>query len=381
MNYNAEHVKRLELAHKQAILEATKQLKHWEGIKTDYNNLAAKLKTLPDKMSHDIMVPYGPLAFSPGKLIHTNELLVHLGDSWFAEVTCKQGLKIIDHRLAAVDKNIEDIGFTVKNFKKKSEFSQHLNNDGDKSAVEIKEEVSNQYLHPSRRKRISRVKEKPPVRSQEDRNPTKPPIVDEAIKEKCFNDGAFMSRLDELEKFEEEEDRLLLESNLLEDNENPDVRIQTSTSDSKKRVSWSSKVIQGHDADSDDSDDVTNTTTIKFTHTNVTSHPSNSKQQTSGITSPADIGRKTSEPKSILKPATSFGPKSGSNDLNPLLPGPSRKSNITTVSNKIGDRRTAERKFDVAISDYVQEHKETIKQSVVPTKKRPVSKFKSSRIK
>ncbi|XP_078490366.1 unconventional prefoldin RPB5 interactor isoform X2 [Ciona intestinalis] len=337
MNYNAEHVKRLELAHKQAILEATKQLKHWEGIKTDYNNLAAKLKTLPDKMSHDIMVPYGPLAFSPGKLIHTNELLVHLGDSWFAEVTCKQGLKIIDHRLAAVDKNIEDIGFTVKNFKKKSEFSQHLNNDGDKSAVEIKEEVSNQYLHPSRRKRISRVKEKPPVRSQEDRNPTKPPIVDEAIKEKCFNDGAFMSRLDELEKFEEEEDRLLLESNLLEDNENPDVRIQTSTSDSKKR--------------------------------------------TSGITSPADIGRKTSEPKSILKPATSFGPKSGSNDLNPLLPGPSRKSNITTVSNKIGDRRTAERKFDVAISDYVQEHKETIKQSVVPTKKRPVSKFKSSRIK
>nr|XP_009861789.1 unconventional prefoldin RPB5 interactor [Ciona intestinalis] len=374
MSYNAEHVKRLELAHEQAILESTKQLKHWEGIKTVYNHLAAKLKTLPDKMSHDVMVPFGPLAFSPGKLIHTNELLVHLGDSWFAEVTCKQGLKIIDHRLAAVDKNIEDIGFTVKNFKKKSEFSQHLNNDGDKNAVEIKEEVSNQYLHPSRRKRISRVKEKSPVRSKVvDRNPTKPPIVDEGIKEKCFNDGAFMSRLDELEKFEEEEDRLLLESNLLEDNENPDVRIQTSTSDSKKRVSWSSKVIQGHDADSDDSDDVTNTTTIKITHTNVTSHPSNSKQGTSDITSPADIGRKTSEPKSILKP-TSSGPKPESNDSNPILPDRSQISNITTV-------RTAERKFDVVISDYVQEHKETIKQPVVPITKRPVSKFKSSRIK
>jgi len=35
-------------------------------------------------------VPFGPMAFIPGKLVNTNELTVHLGDSWFADVTCKQ---------------------------------------------------------------------------------------------------------------------------------------------------------------------------------------------------------------------------------------------------------------------------------------------------
>ena len=34
-----------------------------------------KLRTLPDKTSYDIMVPMGKVAFMPGKLVHTNELL------------------------------------------------------------------------------------------------------------------------------------------------------------------------------------------------------------------------------------------------------------------------------------------------------------------
>ena len=37
------------------------------------------LKTLPDKVSYPVMVPFGSVAFFPGRLIHTNECVVNIG--------------------------------------------------------------------------------------------------------------------------------------------------------------------------------------------------------------------------------------------------------------------------------------------------------------
>lgn len=35
----------------------------------------------------------------PGKLVHTNEITVLLGDNWFAKCSAKQAQKIVDHRM------------------------------------------------------------------------------------------------------------------------------------------------------------------------------------------------------------------------------------------------------------------------------------------
>lgn len=40
---------------------------------------AATVNELDQKTRHRIMVPFGPLAFFPGDIVHTNEYLVHLG--------------------------------------------------------------------------------------------------------------------------------------------------------------------------------------------------------------------------------------------------------------------------------------------------------------
>ena len=45
------------------------------------------------------MVPLGPLAFMPGRLIHTNEILVLLGDNWFAERSAKEAVEIVKRRV------------------------------------------------------------------------------------------------------------------------------------------------------------------------------------------------------------------------------------------------------------------------------------------
>jgi hypothetical protein len=44
-------------------------------------------------------VPFGPLAFMPGNLVHTNEILVLLGDDWFVEKSAKQACEVIDRRM------------------------------------------------------------------------------------------------------------------------------------------------------------------------------------------------------------------------------------------------------------------------------------------
>lgn len=43
-------------------------------------------------------VPFGSVAFMPGKLIHTNEIMVLLGDNWFAERSASQALEIAARR-------------------------------------------------------------------------------------------------------------------------------------------------------------------------------------------------------------------------------------------------------------------------------------------
>lgn len=45
-------------------------------------------------------MPFGPLAFMPGKLVHTNEVTVLLGDNWFAKCSAKQAREIIAHRMS-----------------------------------------------------------------------------------------------------------------------------------------------------------------------------------------------------------------------------------------------------------------------------------------
>jgi unconventional prefoldin RPB5 interactor 1 len=45
-----------------------------------------------------MQVPFGKFAFMPGKLYHTNEIMVLLGDNWFVTRSAKQALEIAERR-------------------------------------------------------------------------------------------------------------------------------------------------------------------------------------------------------------------------------------------------------------------------------------------
>uniref|UniRef100_A0A672TFC1 Protein phosphatase 1 regulatory subunit 19 n=1 Tax=Strigops habroptila TaxID=2489341 RepID=A0A672TFC1_STRHB len=92
-------------------------------VESDYEALQERLRTLPNKLSYDIMVPFGPLAFMPGKLVHTNEVTVLLGDNWFSKCSAKQAVELIEHRKKHVRKVLDDLQKVMKNFESRAEFT------------------------------------------------------------------------------------------------------------------------------------------------------------------------------------------------------------------------------------------------------------------
>ncbi|XP_025898102.1 unconventional prefoldin RPB5 interactor 1 [Nothoprocta perdicaria] len=117
-------------------------------VESDYDALQERLSTLPDKLSYDIMVPFGPLAFMPGKLVHTNEVTVLLGDNWFSKCSAKQAVALVEHRKKHVRKALDDLEKVMKNFESRVEFTEDLQKMSDDASdiVDIREEIENDEI-------------------------------------------------------------------------------------------------------------------------------------------------------------------------------------------------------------------------------------------
>lgn len=69
---------------------------------------------MPEKVTHPVMVPYGPLAFFEGHLEHTNEVLVQLSSEWFALKTAKHALGTVDRRKQRLRREIDGLDREVR---------------------------------------------------------------------------------------------------------------------------------------------------------------------------------------------------------------------------------------------------------------------------
>ncbi|CAL8358089.1 unnamed protein product [Lota lota] len=210
-------VDRLREEHEQVVKGCDEQILHWKKVSGDYEALDDRLRTLPDHLSYEVMVPFGPLAFMPGKLVHTNEVTVLLGDNWFAKCSAKQAQRIVDHRVKYVKGELDDLLKTRKNFEARVGFTEELEKLSNKgSYVDIREEDRNKETVVTKGKQ--RVAHKPKSKPKLDT------VLDlEEVEEegkgvegneeycKILSEEELWARLDQLEKLEEqqdEEDRL-----------------------------------------------------------------------------------------------------------------------------------------------------------------------------
>ncbi|GAQ79350.1 prefoldin chaperone subunit family protein [Klebsormidium nitens] len=95
---------------------------------------------LPHKTRHPIMVPFGRLAFFAGELVHSNELLVHLGDQLYAERSARQAGEILERRTGVTQSSLEAVRERVAGLQERLEVAQRLAEADRGDFLEIREE-------------------------------------------------------------------------------------------------------------------------------------------------------------------------------------------------------------------------------------------------
>ena len=81
--------------------------KHWVGVRDQYRQLDALLERLPERRIHQAMVPLSKVAFCPGRLVHTNEVMVLLGDKYFAKTSVTTAREIVERRTKQIEARLE----------------------------------------------------------------------------------------------------------------------------------------------------------------------------------------------------------------------------------------------------------------------------------
>ncbi|XP_059130729.1 unconventional prefoldin RPB5 interactor 1 isoform X1 [Peromyscus eremicus] len=196
----APEVARLLEEQEKVVTNCQEKIQHWEKVDNDYSALQERLRTLPDKLSYDVMVPFGPLAFMPGKLVHTNEVTVLLGDNWFAKCSAKQAVGLVEHRKEHVRKTIDDFKKVLKNFESRVEFTEDLQKMSDAAGdiVDIREEIKSDFEFKGKQRIAHKPHSKPKTSNifeADFENDIKPKDL--------LADEELWARLEELERQEE----------------------------------------------------------------------------------------------------------------------------------------------------------------------------------
>lgn len=137
-----------------------------------FRSVRSQLEDMPLKLSHPVMVPLvDDLAYVPGRLVRTNEVLCLLGDNYFVWRSAHDAKGIVDRHLHHVERNLqseeqklrrlnEHMGLlstaplvsATRNESLEERQQQHVEEDGDEGddVVEIKEEEQEALQRESR---------------------------------------------------------------------------------------------------------------------------------------------------------------------------------------------------------------------------------------
>lgn len=87
----------------QELGQNEKQINTLNDYRNKYKKVIEGLEVYPLSVSENCMVPIGKRALMKGKLIHTNEILVYLGDGYFAKYSASQAISLCNRRIACIN--------------------------------------------------------------------------------------------------------------------------------------------------------------------------------------------------------------------------------------------------------------------------------------
>ncbi|KAM7057775.1 unconventional prefoldin RPB5 interactor 1 isoform 2-T2 [Molossus nigricans] len=196
----APEVARLREEQEKVVTSCRERIQHWQKVDDDYSALQERLSVLPDRLSYNIMVPFGPFAFMPGKLVHTNEVTVLLGDNWFAKCSAKQAVGLVQHRRGHVRKTVDDLKKVMRNFESRVEFTEDLQKMSDAAGdiVDIREEIKSGFEFKAKHRIAHKPHSKPKTSDIFEAD-----FADDIKSRDLLADQELWARLEDLERQEE----------------------------------------------------------------------------------------------------------------------------------------------------------------------------------
>ncbi|KAI4825414.1 hypothetical protein KUCAC02_021094 [Chaenocephalus aceratus] len=191
-------VARLREEQEKVVKDCESRIQHWKKLSGDYEALNDRLKTLPDQLSYDITVPFGPLAFMPGKLVHTNEVTA----------------------MKYVKSEMDDLSKTMKNFEARVGLTKDLENisSGKGDYIDIREDsrIIEAAVTKGRKRIAHKPNSKPKLdaildlkeeeEEEEEEEEIKVEGGDTERRIGTITEEELWARLDELEKLEQQQD-------------------------------------------------------------------------------------------------------------------------------------------------------------------------------
>ena len=104
------------LLNSQALQLNDENVNKWKNYKEELNETKKNLSQFIKSHSLEIMIPVGKKALIKGKLVHTNEVTVCHGASYFSECCTSQAIEIIESRIEKCDNQLEALNKERKLF-------------------------------------------------------------------------------------------------------------------------------------------------------------------------------------------------------------------------------------------------------------------------
>ncbi|OMP08956.1 Prefoldin subunit [Corchorus olitorius] len=121
----------------EALSEKHSELNQLREFIADNTSLINLVQKLPDELHHD--VPFGKAAFFPGRLIHTNEFLVLVGENYYVERTAKQTVDILKRRGKSLESKVDSLKAVMQDLKLEASFFDSTAAEAAEGLVEIRE--------------------------------------------------------------------------------------------------------------------------------------------------------------------------------------------------------------------------------------------------
>ncbi|XP_015116206.1 unconventional prefoldin RPB5 interactor 1 [Diachasma alloeum] len=188
----------LSQALNEGIRRNNEQVKTWSDYKKRHEKVLEGLAMLPQDLSVNCMVPMGKRALMRGKLVHTNEIMVCLGDGYFAKYSAPQAIALCNRRIQRANEMLENLEKERNLFEMRQMITDTFDVFGDNNKKDLQEHWDNEKLENWRDEHRRREKEYRQKLAQ----------LKNEKKEEIKTEEDLFKRLDALELQEELEDEL-----------------------------------------------------------------------------------------------------------------------------------------------------------------------------